>query len=284
MPTKKPATASKKMKIPYDTSSVHAMNEKWREGIQKRTGKSFEQWRKLMLKACGPEIAEREAWLKNQGLNTMCAGWIARDKYAEIGEYDPEALVDAQYQGKKAELKPLYDELLRLGIALGSDVTVRPCETTVPLFRKFAFAYIAAATNTCVDLALALGDRLSSGRVERLATASSNRVSHRIRISSLKEIDAEVKKLMAEAYSHGDEALERHAAVGAGGEAKLPAEFAAALKAHRTAKATFDDACTPKMRADFVAYVSEPKKPETRTKRIEMAIAQLEAGKKRMYC
>ena len=92
---------------------------------------------------------------------------------------------------------------MRDGVALGKDVTVRPCETTVPLFRKFSFMYIAAATNSRIDIGLALGPRATKGRVQRLA--------------------------------NGDAALERNPKVAAGGEAKLPEEFARALKASKAA-------------------------------------------------
>ena len=173
---------------------------------------------------------------------------------------------------------------MRDGVALGKDVTVRPCETTVPLFRKFSFMYIAAATNSRIDIGLALGPRATKGRVQRLATADSNRITHRVCITTAADIDTELKQLMAEAYTNGDAALEHNPKVAAGGEAKLPGEFARALKASKAAAKTFHEECTPKMRADFASYINEAKQAETRAKRSAMAIAQLAAGKKRMYC
>ena len=62
-----------KSAIPYATSSVHAMEEKRRTNLHERSGKSYDGWRNLMLKACTGANKERIAWLKKQGLTLMCA-------------------------------------------------------------------------------------------------------------------------------------------------------------------------------------------------------------------
>jgi len=46
------------------------------------------------------------------------------------------------FAGPKEALRPLYDELLKLGRSLGKDVKVCPCQTMVPLYRNHVFAQI----------------------------------------------------------------------------------------------------------------------------------------------
>jgi uncharacterized protein YdeI (YjbR/CyaY-like superfamily) len=66
------------------------------------------------------------------------------------------------------------------------------------------------------------------------------------------------------------------------GELPIPAEFAAALAANAAAKATLE-AFAPSHRREYVQWVSEAKRPETRERRIAQAIEQLAQGKKRYW-
>jgi len=59
--------------------------------------------------------------------------------------------VEKQYSAKKEVLRPIYDELLKLGKSVGSDVKACPCLTMVPLYRNHVFAQIKPTTNTRVD-------------------------------------------------------------------------------------------------------------------------------------
>ncbi len=59
-------------------------------------------------------------------------------------------------RGRKIKLRPIYDELLKLGKSLGDDVKACPCKTIVPLYREHVFAQIKPTTNSRIDLGLAL--------------------------------------------------------------------------------------------------------------------------------
>src|SRR4051794_10788726 len=112
--------------------------------LEERTGKSLEQWIEI-LRQDGPESErEQREWLKSfHGITTNYAGWIVEEAAGNgPSSYDPDALVAAQYTGKKEALKPIYDALLRLGLSLGPDVQACPCGTIVPLYRKNVFAQI----------------------------------------------------------------------------------------------------------------------------------------------
>ena len=65
-------------------------------------------------------------------------------------------------------------------------------------------------------------------------------------------------------------------------ELSIPPEFAAALAAAPVAKAALE-ASAPSHRREYLEWISEAKRPETRDKRIAQAIEMLSEGKKRNW-
>jgi hypothetical protein len=109
--------------------------------------------------------------------------------------------VAEMYAGPKAALRPLYDALLQLGLSLGGDVKACPCKTIVPLYREHVFAQLKPTTRTRLDLGLALHDEPAVGRlIDTGGRAKKDRITHRIAISQLDEIDGEVKRWLRQAY------------------------------------------------------------------------------------
>ena len=105
------------------------------------------------------------------------------------------------FSGGKAALRPLYDELLQLGLGIGPDVKACPCKTIVPLYRHHVFAQIKPTTRTRIDLGFALGARKAEGRlIDTGGFAKKDRITHRIPISSATDIDDEVKRWLRLAY------------------------------------------------------------------------------------
>ncbi|MGC2745058.1 MAG: DUF5655 domain-containing protein [Candidatus Angelobacter sp.] len=130
------------------------------------------------------------------------AWWIAEQFVGKDDDGNPETylrqaeeFVDSMYSGGKEPLRPIYEELLKLGRSLGSDVKACPCKTMVPLYRKHVFAQIKPTTRTRIDLGLALKDTEVPKRlIDTGGLAKKNRITHRIQIPLVKDIDAEVKK------------------------------------------------------------------------------------------
>ena len=178
------------------------MNQKWVATLKEKTGRSLEEWVKLVNKDGPAAEGERRAWLnKEHSLPTMSARWIVEyasgkgDAFAGPEAYllAAEQYVEAMYAGKAA-LRPIYDALLKLGLGLGKDVKACPCQTMVPLYRKHVFAQIKPTTRTRIDLGFALGARPAEGRlIDTGGFAKKDRITHRIPISSLAEVDDEVK-------------------------------------------------------------------------------------------
>jgi hypothetical protein len=186
------------------------MVQDWIAELPEKTGRSLEQWIALVEKEGPAGESERVAWLKKKhGHGTNSAMWIAQRAEGRGTELDDPAkylaaadrYVEEMYGGKKTALRPIYDELLKLGLSMGPDVKACPCKTIVPLYRKHVFAQLKPTTQTRVDLGLALGKTKAGRRlVDTGGLAKGDRITHRIEITSPGEIDAEVKKWLKTAY------------------------------------------------------------------------------------
>ena len=178
--------------------------------LEERTGKSAKQWAAIVKRDGPAGSTARREWLKTtHGFTTNYARWIADLSAGEgLAELDPEVYlqtaeryVDAMLSGKRAALRPVYDRLLALALSLGKDVKACPGKTIVPLYREHVFAQIKPATNTRIDLGLALGDTKPAGRlIDTGGLAKKDRITHRIEISAVKDIDAEVTRWLKMAY------------------------------------------------------------------------------------
>jgi hypothetical protein len=186
------------------------MVEKLAGTLKEKTGRSMEEWLKLVKKSGPATEQERRDWLKQvHGVPTNSAVWIAERSVGKGEDLaSSEAYLKAasgyvanMFGGKKEALRPIYDELLKLGLGLGKDVKACPCATIVPLYRKHVFAQIKPATLTRVDLGFALGPRSAEGRlIDTGGYAKKDRITHRIPIASPAEIDREVKQWLRLAY------------------------------------------------------------------------------------
>ncbi len=200
-----------KRKSPYSVHPGVAMIQKWVSDLQEKSGRSLDQWMKFIEDEGPKTMAERRAWLKEVhkiGGNT--AAWMAQRSVGESNTWDesPEAYLKAaevyiekMFAGKKAGLKPIYDALIELGLGLAKDVKACPCQTIVPLYRNHVFAQIKPTTNTRVDMGFALKDTKAKGRlIDTGGFAKKDRITHRIPIGAIAEIDDEVKRWLKIAY------------------------------------------------------------------------------------
>jgi hypothetical protein len=184
--------------------------QKWLAALREKTGRTVEEWLELVRKSGPPAARERVQWLKAQhGLGTNSAQWIAeRAEGKGVGMEDPaaylraaEGWVQAMFAGPKAALRPVYEELLRVAFSLGKDVKACPCQTIVPLYRNHVFAQVKPSTRTRMDLGFALGALPAEGRLgETGGYARKDRITHRIALASVAEIDDEVKRWLRVAY------------------------------------------------------------------------------------
>ena len=204
------AASQTKKKSIYGVHPGVLMTQKWITELKAKTGRSLDEWLKHIKKAGPKDEKERREWLKEEyKLGTNTAWWLAEraagrgaetgdpDLYLESAEQD----VEKMFSGGKAHLRPIYDALLKLGLKVGKEAKACPCQTIVPLYRNHVFAQIKPTTQTRIDLGFALGDMKPTGRlIDTGGFAKKDRITHRIPITSLKEIDDEVKHWLKTAY------------------------------------------------------------------------------------
>ncbi len=199
-----------KIENPYSVHPGVAQTQKWVAELPQKTGRSLEEWIALIKKSGPAAENERRDWLKKEhNFGTIAASWIAGRLAGKNTEEDsPEAYlktaaewVEAQYSGPRAQLRPLYEQLLKLGFSLGKDVKACPCKTMVPFYRKRVFAQIKPATNTRIDLGFALGNMKTPKRlIDTGGYEKKDRITRRIEIKSKADIDDEVKRWLHKAY------------------------------------------------------------------------------------
>ena len=204
------STSNAKKKSIYSIHPGVLMTEKWIAELKEKTGRSLDEWLRHIKKSGPKTERERRDWLKSEyGLATNTAWWLAEraeGKGESLGNPDlylEEAAryVEQMFSGGKARLRPIYDELLKLGLKTGKEAKACPCQTIVPLYRNHVFAQIKPTTNTRIDMGFALGDMKPKGRlIDTGGFAKKDRITHRIPISSLEEIDDEVKQWLKAAY------------------------------------------------------------------------------------
>ena len=199
-----------KRKTLYSVHPGVPMIQKWVGELKEKTGRSLAEWVKFIQKEGPKTKAQRRDWLKAiHKLGNNCAWWLADRSVGQGDEVDTpegylrqaEVYVAEMYAVKKAGLKPIYDELLHLGLGLAKDVKACPCKTIVPFYRHHVFAQIKPTTNNRIDMGFALADNKATGRL--IATggfAKKDRITHRIPITSIDEIDGEVKHWLQVAF------------------------------------------------------------------------------------
>lgn len=188
---------------PYDLHPSVAYVQAVLANFKAKTGRTLEAWVAL-VRAEGPAEAKAQvAWLKARGLGTNQAGFVAQRASAAPGHaFDdtPEGylaaaprFVEAQYAGRKAALRPLFEGIARLARGLGKDVKVCPCETIVPFYRNHVFAEVKPFVSR-LDLGFALGDPAAakdpSGRLmETGGFARKDRITHKLELTTEADLE-----------------------------------------------------------------------------------------------
>ncbi len=170
--------------------------------LQEKTGKSIEQWLDLARTLDEPKHGGLLKRLKaDHGLTHGYANMVAHLALkTDAGSMSESVdLVEAQYSGDKAALKPIYDALVALIVDLGPDVELAPKKAYVSVRRSKQFAIIQPTTRTRLDLGLNLKGHDPEGRLEASGSFNSM-VSHRVRLASPADVDATLAGWLRQAY------------------------------------------------------------------------------------
>lgn len=172
--------------------------------MKERTGRTVGEWVEV-VRGSGLDPLDQNAvrrWLKAEHGIPQNSQWAIADAAARAAGWTPpgpEEQIDRQYDGSKAQLRPIFDRLRGILESLGDDVEMEGRKTYVPFIRSRQFAAVAAATRTRVDVGLRYtdpppSDRLTEGRAPGQGT-------HTLSLRSLDEIDDEVEALLRVAWA-----------------------------------------------------------------------------------
>ncbi|WP_243287578.1 DUF5655 domain-containing protein [Geothrix terrae] len=182
---------------PYDLHPSVAHIQAILANLERSSGRGLAAWVALARKEAPADLKGCAAWLRAQGLGGNQASLVAQRACAAHGHpFDdtPEGYlaaapgyVDAQYAGRKAALRPLFEAVSALARSLGPDVKVCPCETIVPFYRHHVFAEVKPFASR-LDLGLALGDPATvedtSGRLKDTGGfRKKDRITHKLEIT-----------------------------------------------------------------------------------------------------
>jgi hypothetical protein len=209
----KAATQPKKKSI-YGVHPGVAMTQKWVTELKQKTGRTLEEWLRLIRKSGPKDEQARREWLKTEHkLGTNSAWWLAEragGKGSDVDDPDTylkaaEGYVEQMFSGSKAGLRSIYEQLLKVGLKVGKDVKACPCQTIVPFYRKHVFAQIKPTTTKRIDIGFALGDLKPTGRlIDTGGFAKKDRITHRIPLESVSDIDDEVNHWLKVAYDRDE--------------------------------------------------------------------------------
>lgn len=166
--------------------------------IEAQTSRSVAAWVEAIQIAGLSRHGEMVAWLKGEhGLSHSHANHVAKQATAAAAPRSADDPVAHLFEGKPG-VRPVYDAVASAALALGPDVELSPKKANVSVRRRRQFALIQPTTRTRVDLGLILA-REAQGRLE--ASGSFNSMfTHRVRLESLNDVNAEVTGWLKEAY------------------------------------------------------------------------------------
>ncbi len=167
--------------------------------LEEKTGKSLERWIAIARKSKFTKHGEIVKHLKTEhGLTHGYAAGVAQATLRADAGSDGGSLIDAQYSGTKAAMRPVYEALISAVKKLGKDVEISPKKTYVSLRRSKQFGLIQPASSR-VDVGINLKGAKPTARLESSGSFNAM-VSHRVSVESKDQIDAELLRWLERAY------------------------------------------------------------------------------------
>ena len=182
-------------KSPEDLAATMIAN------LKEKTGKTLEAWLKLVAKTKLTKHREILNHLKSEHEVTHGFANLIAIKALEADKpvAKDDDLVESQYSGAKAELKPIYEALVAAISKFGSDVELSPKKAYVSLRRNKQFGLIQPSTKTRVDLGINCKGAKATKRLE-VSGSFNSMVSHRVRLSSVEDVDKQLIGWLKKAY------------------------------------------------------------------------------------
>lgn len=172
--------------------------------LEKTTGKSLDNWTRLVRKSGKQKHGEVVSWLKSEhGVTHGYANLIAHSSFKSDAGSQRAAgtdLVSEMFAGDKAALRPIFDAIMKQVRAFGDDIEESPKKGYLSLRRSTQFATLHPSTKTRFDVGLKLKGAAAQGRLEA-AGSWNGMVTHRVRLESAGDVDKQLIAWLKQAYS-----------------------------------------------------------------------------------
>lgn len=172
--------------------------------LEEKTGRALAEWSTLVHKSGRTKHGEVVSWLKaNHGLTHGYANFVAHATFKTDSLSQTSAGADRvseMFAGDKAALRPVFDAIMKDVRAFGSDIEESPKKGYLSLRRSTQFATLHPSTKSRFDVGLKLKGVPPEGRLEA-AGSWNGMVTHRVRLTSVADVDAELIGWLRKAYS-----------------------------------------------------------------------------------
>ncbi len=183
--------------------------------LESRTGLCLDEWIETVASECevingsiegsDPQtVSHREVrrWITDHYRVGAKSAWvIAAVTLRHLGRVDPsqDEMVDEQYLGRYAPLRPVYDAIVFAARQLGDDVEIRPALGHVTLARGRGFGLVKPRLRA-VRLGLRLPNGLAEPSERLMANAWMKRATHFVDLATIEDVDSAVQGWMRQAY------------------------------------------------------------------------------------
>src|SRR5687768_1198870 len=122
--------------------------EAMKANLPAKTGRTFDQWVALARKQGPGDMKGLVAWLKEEHeLGSVTATMVAHHVHGGymVEHENPEGLLEGNFAGEKAALRPVYDALIKAAQKASGEITIHPCKTYITLKRGTQFGIVKVA-------------------------------------------------------------------------------------------------------------------------------------------
>ncbi len=179
-------------------SSVDEQTRNQIRNLERSTGRSLEEWMRIVRDSGLNKHGQAVALLKSEhGMGHGNANLIVTKTREQDAGGAPSGddLVESQYAGKNAALRPTYDAVVTAVQKLGSDVELSPKKSYVSLRRSKQFGQVGPAAGQ-LEVCLNLPGKDGTDRLKPI----TGMATHRVRIADESGLDDELLGWLREAY------------------------------------------------------------------------------------
>ena len=179
------------------------MIEAVKRNLPKNTGKTFEEWIRILKKKNFRDKKEAVNWLKGEhNFGTNQANFVAGEIFGhpDYMTKPEDQLLSEQYNGDKAHLREIFDHLVNEIKAVCPEISTGARKTYVSLTGKTQFGIIQASTKNRIDIGLKITGIKYSSRVLEPGSFYNDKVTCKVGLTGVEDVDGTLIELVKKAF------------------------------------------------------------------------------------